>query len=52
MVENGPVKPADGGISPYLQLPLRTHEKARQDREHRLRRVAPSRLDQVLPRDA
>ena len=35
-----PAKPADDSISPYLQRPLRTFEKAQQDRKRRLRQIA------------
>ena len=35
-----PAIPVDGDVSPYLQQPLRTLAKARQDRERRRRELA------------
>jgi len=35
MIDEKPVKPADGDISPYLQQPLRTLETAQQDQKRR-----------------
>ena len=34
MPEEKPMSPVDGGTSPYLQRPLRSHEKAQRDREN------------------
>jgi hypothetical protein len=33
VIDEKPVKPADGDISPYLQQPLRTLETAQRDRK-------------------
>ena len=37
MPEEKPGSPVDDGTSPYLQRPLRSHEKAQRDRENRER---------------
>jgi len=40
MTEEKLVRRVDAGVSPYLQQPLRTLEKAEQDCKHRQREIA------------
>jgi hypothetical protein len=40
LIGEKPVAPVDGDVSPYLQQPLRTLAKARQDRKRRQREIA------------
>ena len=40
MTEEELVRRVDAGVSPYLQQPLRTLEKAEQDCKHRQREIA------------
>jgi len=51
MVEDKPEKPTGAGVSAYLQRPLRTLEKAQEDRERALHRLVRTRLVGAAPLD-
>ena len=46
MIDDKTGKPVDGSISPYLQQPLRTLEKARQDSRDQQRESAEAKTKQ------